>query len=158
MQRLALAVAAALPLMLVAPPNAGASDASDITAVIGKFNDAATRADLKAYTAYCTNDAVIVDRIPPYVFRGPHACEDDWNAVVGWENQNGIVDGGLKISKPQTLIVSGDRGYAVVPVTVPITHHGKKTTELANWIFSLRRLPAGWRITGWAYAVLKAPQ
>jgi ketosteroid isomerase-like protein len=151
------ALAAAAFLALLANP-AAASDVSDITAVITQFNDAATRANLKAYTSYCTDDAVIVDRIPPYVFTGAHACADDWNAVLAWETRNGIVEHGLKISKPQTIFVTGDRGYAVVPTVVPITIHGKTSEELANWTFSLRKLPAGWRITGWAYAVLKGPQ
>jgi ketosteroid isomerase-like protein len=156
MLRTILVIAAFVMSLAQSAAPATASDASDIMSVIQQFNNAGNAGNLKTYAAYCANDFAIIDRVPPYVFRGSSACADNWNAVVAWEKQKGIVDGGIRLSSPLAVFVTGESAYAVVPATNMFTRNGQSAVELADWTFSLRRLAGKWRITGWTWAVRKA--
>ena len=46
-----------------------------------------------------------------------------------------------------------DRAYAVVPATFAVTRKGKRVTQTATATFALRKTDAGWRITGWTWAI-----
>lgn len=87
--RSVLAVAT-MAVVLFEPILALASDKADVVAVVQAYNDAGNRGDRSGYVSYCTEDAVVVDHVPPYLFQGPTACGDEYDAVVAWGTQNKI--------------------------------------------------------------------
>ena len=152
--RCVLAAVGVAAFSLIASP-ATASNISEALAVVHKFIGAGNNGDRSAYVSYCANDAVVVDHVAPYVFRGPTACGDEWDALVGWADRNKIVLGANRASKPAFVDAVGDRVYAVFPVTASITRNGKKGVEAGVWTFTLRRQAQGWRIEAWAWSTLK---
>jgi ketosteroid isomerase-like protein len=142
-------VIAALAVGMLAAGTAFASDKSDIMAVLNQWNDA----DEAKAVAACADDASVIDDIPPYEWHGPSACSNwqkDYDAYV---QKNGMTDATGTIGKPRQLFITGDRAYAVVPATFAFTKNGKAVKVTATATFSLRKIAAGWRITGWAWAV-----
>jgi hypothetical protein len=100
--------------------------------------------------AVCADDAAVIDDIPPFEWHGAGACfrwQKDNDAYV----QQGISDETFTIGNPQQLIISGDRGYAVIPVTYAFTKKGKRVRELATGTFALQKTAAGWRIAAWTW-------
>lgn len=146
--------AASVAAGVLSATSAAASNTSEALAVVHKFVAAADKGDRSAYVSYCAEDAVVVDHVAPYVFRGPTACGDEWDAIVAWADQNKIVLGANRMSKPAFVDVVGDRVYAVFPVTASITRAGKKGVEAGVWTFTLRRQTQGWKIEAWAWSTL----
>jgi ketosteroid isomerase-like protein len=151
-----LGIVALVAMFALNPSLAAASDASDAIAVIHKFSESANGNDREVYASYCADDVVFIDHVPPYVFRGPKACQEEWDAVGAWAEKNNLsVDGFSRLSQPAFVDVSGDRVYAVFPVTASITLHGKKEVETGDWTFVLRREVKGWRIAGLTWTTLR---
>jgi len=130
--------------------SASASDRSDILAMLTLWND---DDPAKAITA-CANDAVVIDDIPPYEWRGPGACANwakdyDRNAL-----KNQISDATGTIGTPKQFIVNGDRAYVVFPATFSYTEKGKPVKNTATVTFSLQKTALGWRITAWTWGLL----
>ncbi len=133
---------------------AAASDTSDALAVVQKFLAASNKDDRRTYTSYCADDAVIVDHVPPYIFRGPKACDDDWAAADLWMSQHGYAFGEFQLSKPYVETI-GDRVYAAYPLKVTMTRKGETELETGVWTFVLQRRSQRWVIEGWSWATLK---
>jgi ketosteroid isomerase-like protein len=143
-----------LALVLVAAP-ARASDTSDAIAFIHKFVDAGNGTDREAWAALCAPDAIIVDHVPPYVFSGPKACQDNWDAEGVWVERNKIVVASYaKLDDPTFVDIAGDRVYAVFPATASLTRDGQKQTERAVWTFVLSRAGQGWRVSAVSWSTL----
>ena len=124
--------------------------------MVQAFNEAGNKGDRNAYVSYCTDDAVMIDREPPYLFRGPTACGDEWDAVVSWSAEHKISADQLsiKFSAPVLVDVAGDRAYAVFPITGRFTMNGTKMLEPEYATFVLRRQSQGWRIAGLSWSTL----
>jgi ketosteroid isomerase-like protein len=140
--------------IVVLAGTAAASDRSDVIAVVQAFNDAATK---EAYQSYCTDDAVIVDHVPPFVFRGPKACEAEWDADVAWavKNKFSLQGAVQKASAPVFFTVDGDQAYAVFPVKASwLTHERRRDLETLYATFALRRQGDSWRVANMAWASL----
>jgi ketosteroid isomerase-like protein len=134
--------------------SAAASDTSEALGVVQKFLAAANKGNRQAYTSYCAEDAVIVDHVPPYVFRGPKACDDDWTAADLWMTKHGYAFGEVRLSKPYVETM-GDRVYAAYPLKASVTRKGKTEIETAVWTFVLQRHSQRWLIEGWSWSTLK---
>jgi hypothetical protein len=67
-------------------------------------------------------------------------------------DKSGITPDGGALGTPQTVDVNGDHAYFVAPLTYTYKQRGKSIKETASFAVALRRTPAGWRITGWAYS------
>lgn len=125
-----------------------ASDKADITAVLNQWNDT----DEAKAVAACTDDASVIDDIPPYEWHGRGACSNWQRDYDAYLQKNGMTDASGTIGKPRQLLITGDRAYAVVPTTFAFTKNGKSVKVTATTTFSLHKTGAGWRITGWAWA------
>ena len=134
--------------------SAAASNTSEALGVVQKFLAAANKGDRQAYTSYCAEDAVIVDHVPPYVFRGPKSCGDDWAAADLWMAKHGYAYGAFRLSKPY-IETMGDRVYAAYPLKASVTRNGKTEIETAVWTFALQRRSQRWLIEGWSWSTLK---
>jgi ketosteroid isomerase-like protein len=129
--------------------SATASDKTDIVALITKWNDLSNKGDEPGMAATCAKDAVVVDDLPPYIWRGSDACtawQKSADAFVNGEGMTEIVGG---LGKPTHVIISGDKAYAVIPATFAYSQHGNKLTEYATATFTLEKTDTHWLITSW---------
>ena len=134
---------------------AAAGDAIADAAVkfVQKFADAGNGTDPAAYAAFCDPDIVIIDHVPPYVFRGPKACLEEWDAVAAWiaKHKMTVTDYG-KLQPPTFVERDGDRVYAVFPATAPLVRGGRQEVEKGWWTFVVRRKGDNWRILAFSWS------
>lgn len=148
---------AAAPLIIVfalaiSPGPARASDAADVTATVHRFLDNLDDETQETALAICDSPVSIIGEFPPYEWHGPYACAEWWDALGVYDDQNGITDGDVALGTPWNVDVTGDRAYFVAPMTYNYRKHGKPVKESAAFAVALKRTPAGWRITAWAYS------
>ena len=134
------------------PGQARASDASDVTAVVHRYLDNLGDKTLQTALSLCDSSVSIIDEIPPHEWHGPTACVDWWNALGNYDDANGITDGDVALGTPWNVDVTADRAYFVAPMTYTYKQRGKAMKESAAFTVALKRTPAGWRITAWAYS------
>ena len=153
MKRSVLLFGALFALFAAASP-AIASDRSEALSAVGKFIQAGNGDSREAYAAYCAADAVIVDHVAPYVFRGPGACLDHWDAVGAFVAQNSMVVGSYaQLGAPAMVDIKGERAYVVAPWTAAVTMSGKPKVEKGVATFVLRRdADRVWRFTNVTWA------
>jgi hypothetical protein len=148
----AIAFAGAIFVASSAGP-AKASAQSDVMATVNQFVDGFNKGDIKSALAACAPSAVIIDDFSPHEWSGAGACAT-WAAAYGADaDKQGITDGLVTLATPWRVDVTGERAYAVIPATYAYKQHGKPVTEAGAVItIALAKLPAGWRITGWAWS------
>jgi len=145
----------ALAALLAQAPQALASDKQDVTAVLQAFNAAGNRGDRSGYASFCTADAVMIDHVPPYTFRPPNACAQEYDAVA-----SGAMPGLDPKSLVQTVLDpvffdrKGDRAYAVFPLEARFKLAGRAQLERSYITAVLRREKTGWRIESLVYSSL----
>ena len=125
-------------------------------AVVHQYVQGINTGDAKSRLAACADHTFIIDDFPPHVWDGAGACARwavDFDALA---RKIQITDGLLKLGKPWHLDVAGDRAYVVVPTSVTYKLAGKpRRTTGSLWTFALQKSPAGWHITGLAWATGK---
>ncbi|MFC3071187.1 nuclear transport factor 2 family protein [Phenylobacterium soli] len=148
---------AALGLMLApafaasAPP-AKAEKPAPPEATVRHFIDSFNKGDLKAAAATHTADAVIIDEMPPHVWRGPNAFQA-WTGDLQKASQAaGQTDERVTLGPAVRSDVNGETAYAVVKATFSFKQKGKSMSEPAEMVAALRREGGGWKIAGWAWS------
>ena len=141
-----------LALLLAASP-AAAPAASGPFAVVQQYMDAFNRVDMNGAAALCTSSSIVIDDFAPHVWQGGNACAAWGNDFLTWAARNGATHNVVTLGKPTHADVTGDRAYVVVPATYTYLDHGKPAKMTGcTFTVALRKGPAGWRITGWAWA------
>ena len=142
----------ALTMLALVPVPASASATDGVMAPIRQFIDAFNHGNPQAGAAVCDSQASIVDEFPPHEWHGAGACARwaaDYNAMAKHE---GMTAGNVTLGTPKHVDVTGDRAYVVVPTTFAYKDHGKPASETGSTMtIALRKVAAGWRITGWAW-------
>ena len=153
MRRSALVLVASVVVFAVGQ-SAIASDRSDALAAIQKYIWASHGDSREAYASSCTDDTVIIDQVAPFVFRGPKACLDHWDAVGAFVEQNKmVVTDYAKLGRHALVDATGERAYVVTPWTSPATVAGKKEIEKGVATFVLRRdAKKAWRLASVTWA------
>lgn len=147
-----LALTAAL-ILVFAAGSAAASEQTSVMASVHQFIDGFNRGDAKTALAACASPASIIDDIPPHEWHGPTACADWANAYDANAKKNGITDGIVTLGTPWHVDVTGARAYVVVPVKYTYKQNGKPVIESGSvFTVALKKIAAGWRITGWTWA------
>ena len=137
------------------PPVSFASDKSDVVDVVHRYFDnldSQHPEKVQVALGLCDSQASILDEFPPHEWHGPTACADWWKGFLAYNDKSGITPDGGALGTPQTVDVNGDHAYFVAPMTYTYKQHGKSIKETASFAVALRRTPAGWRISGWAYS------
>ena len=131
-----------------------ASDKSDILGLITKWNDLSNKGDELGMAATCAKDAVVVDDLPPYIWRGVEACADWQKSADAFVKNEGMTEivGGL--GKPSHVLIVADQAYVVIPATFAYTQGGKKLIESATATFTLQKTDGRWLITSWVWSKL----
>ena len=141
-----------LAVLAVAAP-AFASDSTDVTAVVKQFIDGFNAGNTQAALATCAPETAIIDEFPPYSWNGATGCADWARDFEGMTKQEGITEPKVTLGKPRHVDVAGDRAYVVVPADFKFKVKGKATAEKGSTLtVALQKLPAGWRMTAWAWA------
>ena len=111
------------------------------------------KGDMEGMAATCAVPASILDGMAPHVWQGPTACKDWYRDVLTTGEREGATGYFVTLEEPRHVDVSGDRGYVVVPAIMTFKVHGKQVTQSGStFTVALQKLPAGSRITAWAWA------
>ena len=147
--KILLAIAAA---MLAATP-AAASDQDDVMKTVRQWVESLTKGDVKTAIAACAPQTSIVDEYPPYEWHGEGVCAKWAEQLDAYNKEIGLTDGFVTLRKTQRIDVTGDSAYVVVPADYRFKQKGKDGQEIgALFTVALKKGPAGWRITGWAWS------
>jgi ketosteroid isomerase-like protein len=147
-----LAIAAVGWFALGAPASAQTGDA-DLMAPIQKFIDSFNKGDMA--TASATHaagaDLVIIDEVPPHLWRGAKAFQS-WSADLESDaKKNGITEPMVTLSAPTRTERSGDQAYVVVPAVYTFKQGGAAMREAAQMTVVLKKAASGWLIHGWTW-------
>jgi ketosteroid isomerase-like protein len=129
-----------------------ADDKSDVLAAAKAYADDFNKGDMAGAAALCTGQAAIIDDFPPHIWQGANACADWAAALAAAAKERGYTDLHVTTAKPRSVSATGDRAYAVLPTTYSYKNKGKPVNERGLWTFSMQKVDAGWRITGWSWA------
>ncbi len=145
----------AIFIIAISPGSAFADEKGDVTAAVHRYFDNLDKDEVKLETALavCDSHVSILDEFPPHEWHGPTACADWWKALNAYNEKSGITDGDATLGTAWSVDVTGDRAYVVAPATYTYKQHGKPVKESrAVFTVALKKTPAGWRITGWAWS------
>jgi ketosteroid isomerase-like protein len=137
----------------VASAQAPGAAQTAVVAVVHQFVDGFNKGDMKMMATACAEQASILDEFPPHEWHGTGACAK-WAGDFDVDaKKNGITEGVVALSTPTHVDVTGDRAYVVVPANYNFKMKGKPVSEVGSIItLALQKSPAGWKITGWAWA------
>ena len=146
-------ILAALATAALATGVAGATDKTDVMAVVHRYTDDFNKGGTQSSLALCAEQAIIIDDFPPYEWSGSGACAKWLSDFHAFTPQIQLTDLVVTLGKARHVYVTADRAYVVVPATVTAKEQGKPVHETgATWTFALQKGPSGWRIAGWAFA------
>lgn len=140
-----------LAATLAAAP-ALADDKAEVLAAAKAYADDFNKGDTAGAAALCTGQAAIIDDFPPHIWVGANACADWAAALTAAAKELGYTDLHVTTAKHKAVSATGDRAYAVLPAIYSYKNHGKPVKEPGLWTFSMQKVDAGWRITGWSWA------
>jgi ketosteroid isomerase-like protein len=144
----------ACAIVLLGTGISGASEKTDVMAVIHQMVDGFNKGDTKSAVAVCADQAVIVDDTPPHVWQGAGACAAWQVAYEAWAKSNDVAGVSETISKVRHIDISGNVAYVVQSARLRWTEKGKPMSEMAIETITLKKTVSGWRITAWAWADL----
>ena len=104
--------------------------------------------DARGLSSYFASDAIVVDDLAPFSWRGPDASShwladrDDYNALGRITNWRAIAHDPMTIS-----IEKNATAYAVVPVTVSADFHGTLVRRTRFLTLALQHTEGAWKIT-----------
>jgi hypothetical protein len=137
---------------MVTPGSAQAPD-PQLIAPIQKFIDSFNKGDSAGAMAThaAGADLVIIDEVPPFIWRGTKAFQA-WSAALdSVSKQAGITDQMVTISAPTRTESSGDSAYVIVPAVYTYKEKGVAMREAAQMTFALKKGTSGWLIHGWTW-------
>ncbi len=144
---LVLAFALVTPA-LAAPPAAPAQTV--VLAPFHAFIDAFNTGDMTAAAAPYAPDAVIVDEVPPFEWRGNAFAGWSADLKTGWAAE-GITNAHVAISAPTQFAAAKGMAYAIFPAHLSFTQKGKAGSEDGFFAVTLKQMEKGWRISSWAW-------
>jgi ketosteroid isomerase-like protein len=144
----------ACAIALLSTGTAGASEKTDVMAVIHQMVDGFNKGDMKSAAAACADQAVVVDDTPPHVWQGAGACAAWQVAYEAWTKSNDVAGVSEEISKVRHIDINGNVAYVVQSARLRWAEKGKPMSEAAIETITLKKTGSGWRITGWAWADL----
>lgn len=129
--------------------DATATDNAEVIATIRQYVTDTNNNDLDAEASRCTSPAMIIDDIPPHVWR---SCREWADANEAANRSNGITEFKETLGETWHVEVSADKAYAVYATRFEFKRKGKPVVGNGVWTFVLQKLPEGWRISAWAWA------
>lgn len=124
-----------------------------LVAPINKFIEAFNKGDMAgaAATHATTADLVIIDEVPPFLWRGAQAFQA-WAADLEADaKKRGITDQKVTLRAPTRAETSGADAYVIVPAVYAFKEKGVDMRETAQMTFTLKKDADGWLIHGWTW-------
>ena len=84
---------------------------------------------------------VIVDEVPPFVWRGPGAFQGWAGDLAAYDKKNGISDEHVAISAATRTEVDGDRAYVIVPAVYTFKQGGAAMLHASSSAIAFRYAP-----------------
>jgi hypothetical protein len=141
-----------IALLGISAAAGAATPEAQVMTPIRLFVDSFNKGDLKAAAAALSpTGVVIIDDVSPHVWAGPNALETWSKALAASDQTEGNTDGAVTIGKPTREVVSGDRGYVVLPAVYTFKEKGVAMREAAQMVYALQKGTSGWQITGWTW-------
>ena len=155
MRHLALVV---LAVLCIGPAAQAQTTDAEVMGPITKFMETFNKGDVAgaASTHAAGGDVVIVDEVPPFVWRGPGAFQGWAGDLAAYDKKNGISDEHVAISAATRTEVDGDRAYVIVPAVYTFKQGGAAMRASAQMTFALKKESAGWLIQAWTWTGGKA--
>lgn len=105
-----------------------------------------------AATHAATEDLVIIDEPPPFVWHGAQAFQAWVNDLGADEKARGITDQHVTIGTPSRVEVNGSGAYVVAPAAYAFKEIGVAMRESAQMTFVLKKNDTGaWLIHAWTW-------
>jgi len=137
--------------VLLAGP-AAAADKTDVMSVVHHWEAAFNQGDMQSMAATCTDQASIIDDLPPHVWTGSGACTRWASDFQNFVKSTGSSDQAVTIGKPWHIDVTADLAYVVAPTNYSFKHKGKPIQQGGVVTIILQKGSAGWQVIGWAWA------
>lgn len=141
-----------LALTVLAAGPAIATDKTDVMSAVHQWLDSFNKGDMKSMAAVCADQASIIDDFPPHEWHGAGACSQWSSDFQAFTQTSEITESVVSVGKPWHVDVTGDRAYVVAPTTYSFKQKGKPIMEKGIVTVAMQKSPAGWRMTGWAWA------
>jgi hypothetical protein len=127
----------------------GAAPGGPMTPV-RQFVDGFNSGNATMMEAACASATGIIDDFPPHAWM---SCSEWYDAYVVFSKRDGDTGGAVTLGAPTHVDVTGNVAYVVVPTTYTFKHRGKPVTQIGStWTLVVKKTPAGWRITAWAWS------
>jgi ketosteroid isomerase-like protein len=130
----------------------GATEQTDVMAVVKQWSDAFNTGDAKSALAACAEQTSIIDDVPPHEWHGVGACSRWMSDDAAFMKKNEFTHAVVTLGKARHVDVTADRAYVVVPADFTYIQKGKQVKETAVVTMTLQKSGTGWHITGWAWA------
>ena len=127
-----------------------------VMAPITKFMDTFNKGDAAGAASTHTADAVIIDEVPPFQWRGAGSFQGWAGDLAKYDKEHGITDEHVSIGAATRTEVGGDTAYVIVPATYTFKQGGASMRASAQMTFALKKESAGWLIQGWTWTGGKA--
>ena len=144
------ALIVALTLVLTTS-SARAADAA-LEKPIHQFVNAFNKADLKAAEAAFTANPTISDELAPHLWTGPGAVRGWYSALAKDLKDHGDAEPQMTLAVPTREVVSGDRGYVILPAVLTFLSKGKTMREDGQLTLVLIKTGSAWKIATWTWS------
>jgi hypothetical protein len=132
--------------------SAGATERSDVMAVVHQFVNGLDSGDIKSTLSACSDQTSIIDEFPPYEWRGAGGCSKWADDYAKDAKANEITKGNITLGNPRRVDITAERAYVVVRASYSYRQRGKSVRETGSVLtLALQKAAAGWRITAWAW-------
>jgi hypothetical protein len=122
-----------------------------LTQIVGPVNGAIAEYNADNATrlsSFFAPDAIIIDDLPPFSWRGSNAATQWLNDVDGYNSLARIKDVYAQARHPLEVLIENDgTAYAVVPVSVSFKIDGKLVRRNRLWTVTPKRNDSAWKIT-----------
>ena len=124
-----------------------------VIAPIQKFIDSFNKGDVAAAAAThaAEADLVILDEVPPFLWRGPRAFQQWSTDLDNDAKKQGITEPMVTLGVASRTEVNGDQAYVVMPAVYTFKQRGVTMRESAQMTFALQKGANGWLIHGWTW-------
>lgn len=142
-----------LASLTLGPPAEAQPVDPQLSAPITRFMEAFNKGDTEgaAATHAAGADLVIIDEVPPYMWRGPKAFTAWMADLAKNDTAHGITDQQVALGTATRVESDGAWAYVVAPSTYTFKEKGVSMRAQAQMTFALKKDPAGWMIHGWTW-------
>ncbi|PWU11249.1 MAG: hypothetical protein C5B50_23730 [Verrucomicrobia bacterium] len=131
----------------------GKENANEPLTAVRQYVQFFNKGDAKGMVSVCADPMAILDGLPPHTWHGAKAAEEWYSDVLVAGEKEGAGGYIVSLGEPWHINVTGDSAYVVVPASMTFQARGLQISQSgAVFTVALRRFPAGWRLTAWAWA------